>query len=110
MGKSIRCHAKKNCRMSCKNCQQMLFILPLSAVQLGECIRYLLSHAGVDFVTKRIDDMGEWQREKYTLGLDFPNLPYYMEGDTKLTQTVAILRFLGRKHGMAPKTEEEQTR
>ncbi len=88
----------------------MLFILPLSAVQLGECIRYLLSHAGVDFVNKRIDDMGEWQREKYTLGLDFPNLPYYMEGDTKLTQTVAILRFLGRKHGMAPKTEEEQTR
>ena len=47
------------------------------------------------------------EREKWVqaksenrFGLAFPNLPYYIDGDTKLTQSNAILRHIGRKHGL----------
>ena len=32
--------------------------------------------------------------------MDFPNLPYYCDGEVKLTQSDAILRHLGRKNGL----------
>ena len=43
---------------------------------------------------------------KYTLDLSFPNLPYYMDGDFKVTQSNAILRYIARKHNMLGNTEE----
>ena len=43
-------------------------------------------------------------------GLDFPNLPYYMEGDLKLTQSNAILRHLARKHDLMGQTSAERAR
>lgn len=97
-------------------------------------IRLLLAHAGVEYEDKRfkMEERDAWMAEKYSLGLDFPNvydmkchswrmyllyadfcamqLPYYMDGDVKLSQTFAILKYLGRKHGLAPKNEEEQRR
>ena len=36
------------------------------------------------------------------MGLDFPNLPYLIDGDVKLTQSLAIMRYLGRKYGLCP--------
>ncbi|GIX89415.1 glutathione S-transferase Mu 1 [Caerostris extrusa] len=38
------------------------------------------------------------EKVKFTLGLDFPNTPHFIDGDTKLTQTVAILRYLAGKN------------
>ena len=32
----------------------------------------------------------EWLQDKYAIGLAFPNLPYFMDGDIKLTETFAI--------------------
>jgi len=80
-------------------------------------IRNLLAYAGVEYEDKRYNigpapewDRSEWLADKFNLGLDFPNLPYYIDGDVKISQTFAILKYLGRKHGLAPKTEQEQTR
>ena len=42
----------------------------------------------------------EDDKKKNPLDLDFPNLPYYVDGDVKLTQSNAILRHLGRQHGL----------
>ena len=44
----------------------------------------------------------EWgaSKENNAWDLDFPNLPYYVDGDVKLTQSNAILRHLGRQHGL----------
>ena len=44
----------------------------------------------------------EWgaAKENNAWGLDFPNLPYFVDGDVKLTQSNAILRHLGRQHGL----------
>ena len=69
---------------------------------LGEQIRQLLRYSGVQFNDKRYDTKQRevWREEKPTLGLDFPNLPYYIDSDVKLTQSVAIMRYLGKKHGL----------
>ncbi|NXL75153.1 GSTM2 transferase, partial [Leptocoma aspasia] len=45
-------------------------------------------------------DPSDWTNEKEKLGLDFPNLPYLIDGPTKLTQSNAILRYIARKHNM----------
>ena len=40
--------------------------------------------------------------------LDFPNLPYFIDGDVKLSQSNAILRYIARKHDMLGKTDKEK--
>lgn len=51
-----------------------------------------------------------WYNDKYNLGLDFPNLPYYIDEKVKLSQSHTILRYLNRKHGLDNLTEEERLR
>ena len=53
---------------------------------LAQPIRLLLVHTGTDFQDKMLScgpapgfDKSCWFDNKYSLGLDFPNLPYYME-------------------------------
>lgn len=55
-------------------------------------------------------DKSEWLNVKNKLGLEFPNLPYLIDGDVKIVQSVAILRYLGRKYGLTPKSEQESQR
>ena len=55
-------------------------------------------------------DRSDWLNEKNNLGLDLPNVPYYIDGDIKITQTLAILRYLARKHDLGPKDEQETIR
>ena len=44
----------------------------------------------------------EWSaaKENNPWELSFPNLPYYVDGDVKLTQSAAILRHIGGKNGL----------
>lgn len=84
---------------------------------LGQPIRYLLAHAGVDFIDKRYNfgpapdfDRAEWLKEKFELGLDFPNLPYYFDGDVKLTQTLAIMRYIGLKYNLDGNNDQDKNR
>uniref|UniRef100_A0A8D1LHH8 Glutathione S-transferase n=1 Tax=Sus scrofa TaxID=9823 RepID=A0A8D1LHH8_PIG len=55
-------------------------------------------------------DRSQWLSDKFKLGLDFPNLPYLIDGAHKLTQSNAILRYIARKHNMCGETEEEKIR
>ncbi|CAG2170542.1 unnamed protein product [Oppiella nova] len=75
-------------------------------------IRYLLKYAGVDFNDKRYDgdNKDSWFSVKPNLGLEFPNLPYYTDGDIKLTQSLAILRYLGRKHRLVATDDQTLAR
>lgn len=81
---------------------------------LAEPSRLLLRYAGAKWEDKRFvfspESRGEWNAEKFSLGLDFPNLPYLIDGDVKLTQSLAILKYLGRKYGLVPSNEVEQQR
>eukprot|EP01090_Pellita_catalonica_P016786 TRINITY_DN4916_c0_g1_i1.p1 TRINITY_DN4916_c0_g1~~TRINITY_DN4916_c0_g1_i1.p1 ORF type:complete len:136 (+),score=18.63 TRINITY_DN4916_c0_g1_i1:50-409(+) len=38
-----------------------------------------------------------WYDVKETLGLPFPNLPYLIDGDVKITQSNAVLRYVANK-------------
>ena len=38
-----------------------------------------------------------WFSEKQSLGLDFPNLPYFIDGDVNLTETRAIMKYIASK-------------
>jgi glutathione S-transferase len=80
-------------------------------------IRLLLNYAGQDFEDKYYEcgpapDFSRdcWFNEKFSLGLDFPNLPYYIDGDVKLTQSGTILKYLARKYDLDAKTEAEHIR
>ncbi|CAL4107542.1 unnamed protein product, partial [Meganyctiphanes norvegica] len=72
---------------------------------LGQHIRLLLEYTGTEFQDTHPKN---WSGDKFKLGLDFPNLPYYVDGDVKLTQSNAIMRHIARKHNMCGKTDKER--
>jgi len=68
--------------------------------------RLLLKYLGVDYEDKRYNfgpapdfSRDEWLSVKFTLGLEFPNLPYFIDGDVKLTEAKGILKYVARKYG-----------
>lgn len=74
---------------------------------LAQPIRLLMEYAGLlwedkFYVQAGADapvpfDKSEWFDVKPTLGLRFPNLPYLIDGDLKITQSQAILRYVAKK-------------
>ena len=57
--------------------------------------RYLLELLNVPFNDVWYTDPAEWfGKDKQALGLPFPNLPYLLHGDVKLTESEAILDYL----------------
>ncbi|KAF0698373.1 Aste57867_10999 [Aphanomyces stellatus] len=83
---------------------------------LAEPIRLLLVHTGTPFTDKRYELQGgpperwsaaEWTSVKETMGMEFPNLPYFIDGDVKISQSNAILRYIATKHDLVGKTPVE---
>lgn len=86
---------------------------------LGQPIRLLLEYTMTGFTDVRIDpgSPGEsdykqlWFGVKPDVGIDFPNLPYLLDGkNICISQSAAILRHIGRKHGMLGATPAEAAR
>ncbi|XP_010946562.2 glutathione S-transferase Mu 1 isoform X1 [Camelus ferus] len=84
---------------------------------LGHAIRLLLEYTDSVYEEKTYRmgdapdyDRSQWLNEKFKLGLDFPNLPYLIDGAHRLTQSNAIVRYIARKHNMCGETEEEKIR
>ncbi|KAM5293642.1 glutathione S-transferase Mu 4-like [Glossophaga mutica] len=82
---------------------------------LAHAIRLLLEYTDSSYEEKRYTmgdapdfDRSQWLSEKFKLGLDFPNLPYLIDGAYRLTQSNAILRYIARKHNLCGETEEEK--
>jgi len=65
----------------------------------GQPIRFLLAYLGVDYEDKLYSSLADWSADKFNLGLDFPNVPYWVEGDIRLTESKAILRYLAKEKG-----------
>ncbi|XP_055351680.1 glutathione S-transferase Mu 3-like [Paramacrobiotus metropolitanus] len=76
---------------------------------LANPIRMLLEHVGVKYEFKVWDHEPEtgWFAQKDKLDIKFPNLPYYIEGDKKFSQSGAIIKYLARKHGLVAKNEDD---
>lgn len=69
---------------------------------LTSSIRNLLHYKEVEFVDKLYKigpapeyDNSQWLSDKPTLDVHFPNLPYYIDGDVKLSQ-VNFLNFINK--------------
>ncbi|KAK7135817.1 hypothetical protein R3I94_014479 [Phoxinus phoxinus] len=84
---------------------------------LAQPIRLLLEYTGTKYEEKFYScgdapnyDKSCWFNEKEKLGIDFPNLPYLEDGDTKVVQSNAIMRYIARKNNLCGETEEEQVR
>ncbi|XP_045402694.1 glutathione S-transferase Mu 1-like [Lemur catta] len=84
---------------------------------LAHAIRLLLEYTDSSYEEKMYTigdapdyDRSQWLNEKFKLGLDFPNLPYLIDGAHKITQSNAILRYIARKHNLCGETEEEKIR
>lgn len=73
---------------------------------LASQIRYEMVYLGVDYSEDQYEqgdaptfDRSAWLSVKDTLGLPFPNLPYFIDGKMKLTETNAIMKYIAAKYG-----------
>jgi glutathione S-transferase len=62
-------------------------------------ICYLFEYLGVEYERvqyEQADDLSReaWYSVKHTLDLDFPNIPYLIHGDFKITESQAIFRYV----------------
>jgi len=82
---------------------------------VGQPIRMLLKYVNEDYedtvyaLDANESDKNHWPSKKDHLGLDFPNLPYYIDNEIKSSQSGTILRYLGRKYKLAGANEQETT-
>lgn len=85
---------------------------------LGNSIRHVLHYTGTPYREKTYkfepadsaQRRAEWLTDKPCLNLDFPNLPHLIDGPVKITQSVAILRYLARRSGILPTDDAQRTR
>jgi len=55
----------------------------------------LLAYSGVEFEDVRYTEREKWVNEdKVNLGLDFPNVPYLIDGIYSITESTAIQRYI----------------
>ena len=61
----------------------------------GQVARFLLAYTNAVWEDLRYTDREQWfGGDKEELGFDFPNLPYIIEGDFKLTESKAVYRYI----------------
>ena len=63
-------------------------------------IRYQLAYSGVEYESKDyfFENKADWESDKQNLGLPFANIPYWIDGEFKLTETMAIHTYLAEKY------------
>lgn len=67
---------------------------------LAQQIRILLSYLGLPFEDKIYTDRQQWfEHDKQNIGFAFPNIPYLIDGEFKLTESSAIQKYvINRSH------------
>jgi len=73
---------------------------------LAANIRFQLAYSGVEYKMIEYEQKGtapnfdstSWFGVKHNLGFDFPNLPYLIDGDLKMTETLAIHRYIADRY------------
>lgn len=73
---------------------------------LGSQIRYEMVYLGIDYDEHQYEqgdgpqyDRSQWLSVKDTLGLDFTNLPYLIDGEYRITEPNAIMKYIASKYG-----------
>ncbi|CAF1209848.1 unnamed protein product [Adineta steineri] len=102
--------------MSASDTEKNQLVLGYWAIRgLAEPIRLALHYSNTPYTEKLYEQgdgpefsLDEWFSVKQSQGLDFPNLPYLFDGDLKLTQSRAILYYIGRNANLMGKTPAEE--
>lgn len=67
----------------------------------------MLAYFELPYTPKSYATVEEWfGKEKEDLNLDYPNLPYLIDGDIKLTEAAAIVKYLALKAGKKSLVED----
>lgn len=67
---------------------------------LGQVPRLLLTYTKTTWKDKLYTDRNEWfNKDKKTMSLAFPNLPYLLEGHLKISESMAINRYIINRSG-----------
>jgi glutathione S-transferase len=62
--------------------------------------RLLLAYTGLKFTSKNYTNKEDWfNHDKQSLGLPFPNLPYLIDGNVKMTEAEAISWYIIERSG-----------
>uniref|UniRef100_A0A671FNU5 glutathione transferase n=1 Tax=Rhinolophus ferrumequinum TaxID=59479 RepID=A0A671FNU5_RHIFE len=84
--------------------------------RLADAIRLLLEYTASTYEEKYRYvgdapgcDRSQWLSDKFTLGLDFPNLPYLLDGARWLTKSNVVLCYIARDDNLCGETEEEKS-
>lgn len=71
----------------------------------GAQVYYILAYCGVNYEAKTYIrgpspdfSKSDWTNEKNSLGLGFPNLPYLIDGDLKLTESKSIMKYVASRY------------
>jgi glutathione S-transferase len=63
-------------------------------------LRTLFTYTGLPYKNQVYTDFAEWfSKVKHTLGFEYPNLPYLIDKDIKITESLAILHYIPIKAG-----------
>lgn len=69
---------------------------------LAQPVRLLLAYTETPFqeVVYEFAEKQRWfEEDKKNFGFDFPNIPYLIDGDFKLTESAAIMKYLVKRSG-----------
>lgn len=73
--------------------------------------RYVLELLEIPYEDKQYTDRETWGKDKFNLGLAFPNLPYLIDGNVKLTESSALLQYVpikGKRSDLLGGNEEDK--
>ena len=65
----------------------------------GEASRLLMAYTKQEYKEENPESNEEWYKKKYTLDFEFPDLPYLVDGDLRLTQSQTIFRYIAERSG-----------
>ena len=76
----------------------------------SEPIRMLLEYLEIPYVEEKYKEVEEWLPKKQSGAMEFPNLPYLIDGDLTLTESEAILAHLAIKANKPELNGKDQDR
>ena len=66
----------------------------------GQYCRHPLAYTGLPWKEKTYTSPPSWfEKDKKNLGMLFPNLPYIVDGNYKISESLAIMKYIANKSG-----------